>query len=137
MTDSGLITVASAFTVAETVERFVAAATAHGMQIFARIDHAEGAAKVGLPLRPTYLIIFGHPKGGTALMQDRQSAGIDLPLKALAWQDADGKTWLTCNDAAWIAARHGLGPASAQAVKAIACALSSLMATATGQSATT
>ena len=120
MADDGLITIASSFSVRETVERLVSFATSRGLMVFARIDHGDGAAKVGLPLRPTELVIFGHPTGGTPLMQDRQTAGIDLPIKALAWQDADGKVWLTCNDNAWIARRHGLGPASAQAVKAIA-----------------
>jgi uncharacterized protein (DUF302 family) len=120
MPDDGLITVASSFSVRETIERLVSFVTSHGILVFARIDHADGAAKVGLPLRPTELLIFGHPKGGTPLMQERQTAGIDLPIKALAWEDADGKVWLTYSDAAWIAERHGLGPASAQAVKAIA-----------------
>src|SRR6202166_2416668 len=103
MPEDGLITVASSFSVRETVDRLVSFATSHGLVVFARIDHADGAAKVGLPLRPTELVIFGHPKGGTPLMQDRQTAGIDLPLKALAWEDADGKVWLSCTDAAWIA----------------------------------
>jgi uncharacterized protein (DUF302 family) len=123
MSDDGLITVASSFSVRETVERLVSFATSHGLMVFARIDHADGAAKLGLPLRPSVLVMFGHPKGGTPLMQDRQTAGIDLPLKALAWEDADGKAWLTYDDAAWIAQRHGLGPASAQAVQAIAAGL--------------
>jgi uncharacterized protein (DUF302 family) len=123
MADDGLITVPSSVSVRETVERLVGFATSHGLIVFARIDHADGAAKVGLPLRPTELVIFGNPKGGTPLMQDRQTAGIDLPVKALAWEDADGKVWLTLNDAAWIAQRHGLGAASAQAVQAIAAGL--------------
>jgi uncharacterized protein (DUF302 family) len=131
MPDDGLITVASSFSVRETVERLVSFVTSHGLVVFARIDHAEGAAQVGLPLRPTELVIFGHAKGGTPLMQDRQTAGIDLPLKALAWEDADGKVWLTCNDAAWIARRHGLGPASAPAVKAIAAGLAAAAKAAT------
>jgi uncharacterized protein (DUF302 family) len=131
MPDDGLITVASSFSVRETVERLVSFVTSHGLVVFARIDHAEGAAQVGLPLRPTELVIFGHAKGGTPLMQDRQTAGIDLPLKALAWEDADGKVWLTCNDAAWIARRHGLGPASAPAVKAIAAGLAAAARAAT------
>jgi uncharacterized protein (DUF302 family) len=99
--------------------------------VFARIDHADGAAKAGLPLRPTALVMFGHAKGGTPLMQDRQTAGIDLPLKALAWEDADGKVWLTCNDAAWIAQRHGLGPASRQAVQAMAAGVAAAVKAAT------
>ena len=131
MADNGLITIPSNFSVRETVERLVSFATSHGLMVFARIDHADGAAKVGLPLRPTELVLFGHAKGGTPLMQDRQTAGIDLPLKALAWEDADHKVWLTYNDAAWIAQRHGLGPASAPAVQAIAAGLAAAAKAAT------
>ena len=131
MPGNGLITVASSFSVRETVERLVSFATSHGLTVFARIDHADGAAKAGLPLRPTELVIFGHAKGGTPLMADRQTAGIDLPLKALAWEDADGKVWLTCNDAAWIAQRHGLGPASAKAVQAMAAGIAAAVKAAT------
>lgn len=123
MTDNGLTTIASAYSVSETIDRLVAAVTPLGMNVFARIDHAEGAAKVGMPLRPTQLLLFGNPKGGTPLMQDKQTAGIDLPLKALAWEDFGGKVWLTYNEAAWIAQRHGLGAASAAAVTAIAAGL--------------
>jgi uncharacterized protein (DUF302 family) len=131
MPEDGLITVASSFSVRETADRLVSFATSHGLVVFTRIDHADGAVKVGLPLRPTELVIFGHPKGGTPLMQDRQTAGIDLPLRALAWEDASGRVWLTCNDAAWIARRHGLGPASAQAVTAIAAGLAAATTAAT------
>jgi uncharacterized protein (DUF302 family) len=131
MADNGLTTVASSFSVRETIERLVSFATSRRLAVFARIDHADGAAKAGLPLRPTELVIFGNPKGGTPLMQDRQTAGIDLPLKALAWQDADGKVWLTYNEVAWIAQRHGLGPASAEAVKAIAAGLAAAAKAAT------
>jgi uncharacterized protein (DUF302 family) len=131
MADDGLITVPSTFSVRETIERLVGFATSHGLAVFARVDHADGAAKVGLPLRPTELVIFGNPKGGTPLMQDCQTAGIDLPLKALAWEDDDGKVWLTLNDAAWIAKRHGLGPASAQAVQGIAAGLAAAAKAAT------
>jgi uncharacterized protein (DUF302 family) len=123
MTDNGLTTIASAHSVPETIDRLVAAITPLGMNVFARIDHAEGAAKVGIPLRPTQLLLFGNPKGGTPLMQDKQTAGIDLPLKALAWEDAGGKVWLTYDEAAWIAHRHGLGATSAAAVTAIAAGL--------------
>jgi uncharacterized protein (DUF302 family) len=131
MPDDGLITIASSFSVRETVERLVAFATTHRLTVFARIDHADGAAKAGLPLRPTELVIFGQAKGGTPLMAERQTAGIDLPLKALAWEDADGRVWLTCNDAAWIAQRHGLGSASRQAVQAVAAGIAAAMAAAT------
>jgi uncharacterized protein (DUF302 family) len=84
-----------------------------------------------MQLRPTELIIFGHPRGGTSLMIDRQTAGIDLPVKALAWEDAEGKVWLTNNDARWLAERHGLGPQSTAAVDAIAAGLSMLAVEAT------
>jgi uncharacterized protein (DUF302 family) len=74
-------------------------------------------------LRPTELLIFGNARGGTALMQDHQTAGLDLPLKALAWEDAEHKVWLTHNATAWIVKRHGLGETSAAAVAAIEAAL--------------
>jgi uncharacterized protein (DUF302 family) len=120
MSHSGLVSVQSRVSANETLERLLAALAARKLTVFARVDHAAGAASVGLPLRPTEVVMFGNPKGGTALMQDRQSAGIDLPLKALIFEDADGKAWLTYNDPAWIAERHGLGAASAPAVKAMA-----------------
>jgi len=131
LADAGLETVASAFPVAETVDRLAAAAEAAGMTVFARVDHAAGAAEVGLPLRPTELILVGNPRGGTPLMQDAQTAGIDLPLRALAWEDADGRVWVTTNDTAWIAARHGLGEASAAAVSAVSAGLARIVCEAT------
>src|SRR5438105_15758182 len=91
------------------MDRLEAEVRAKGMTIFARIDHAAGAAAVGLTLRPTELIIFGNARGGTPLMQASQTAGIDLPLKALVWQDGAGKTWLSYNEPSWIVQRHGLG----------------------------
>ena len=83
------------------------------MTVFARIDHAAGAAEVGLTLRPTELIIFGNARGGTPLMQSVQTIGIDLPLKALVWQDAGGKTWISYDEPNWIAQRHGVANAEA------------------------
>jgi len=83
----------------------------HGLEVFARIDHAAGAAKVGLNLRPTELIIFGNARGGTPLMQSIQTVGIDLPLKALVWEDAAGKTWISYNEPSWIAQQHGIANA--------------------------
>jgi uncharacterized protein (DUF302 family) len=132
LADDGLVTVPSAVPVSETVDRLAAAAEGAGMQVFARVDHAAGAAEVGMPLRPTELILVGNPRGGTPLMQDGQTAGIDLPLRALAWEDADGRVWVTTNDAAWIAARHGLGEASAAAVAAVSAGLARIVAEATG-----
>jgi uncharacterized protein (DUF302 family) len=131
MTGNGLVTIPSQFPASETMQRFVAALTARGVTVFARIDHADGAAKVGMTLRPTELLIFGHPKGGTPLMLSRQTAGIDLPLKALAWQDADGKNWLTLNSAAWLAQRHELSDETAAAVKAMDQAMTAIAQEAT------
>jgi uncharacterized protein (DUF302 family) len=120
MPNNGLVSLQSRVSANETLDRLLAALAARKLIVFARVDHAAGAASAGLPLRPTEVVMFGSPKGGTALMQDRQPAGIDLPLKALVWEDAAGKAWLTYNDPAWIAERHGLGAASAAAVKAMA-----------------
>jgi uncharacterized protein (DUF302 family) len=124
--NNGLITVASRFSVGETLDQLTAALTEAGLRVFARIDHASGAEEVGLSLRPTELLIFGHPKGGTPLMQDKQTAGIDLPVKALAWEDEEGSVWLTYNEAAWLATRHGLGASSQNAIKAIETGLATL-----------
>jgi uncharacterized protein (DUF302 family) len=129
---AGLITVESAFPASETADRLAAAAEAAGMRVFARVDHAAGAAEAGMELRPTELLLLGSPRGGTPLMQDRQTAGIDLPLRALAWEDADGRSWVTTNDAAWIAGRHGLGEATAAAVAAVSAALARIVGQATG-----
>ncbi len=101
------------------------------MSVFARIDHAAGAAAVGLTLRPTELLIFGNPKAGTALMLAAQTSGIDLPLKALSYQDETGKTWLAYNDPNWIAARHGLTGPAAAAAEPMAAALGALVKQAT------
>ena len=90
------------------MQKLIGAVTAKGLAILAHIDHAGAAAEAGMELRPTDLLIFGNPKGGTPLMQANQTMGIDLPLKALVWQDQDGKTWLGYNDPAWLcaSARH-------------------------------
>ena len=103
----GLVAVKSAHPPKATLDRFEATAKERGLTVFARIDHAAGAQKVGKTLRPTELLIFGNPQGGTPLMECAQSAGIDLPLKALVWEDAQGQSWLGYNDPAWLAQRHG------------------------------
>ena len=102
----GLIASKSKYSVKETMDKFEAVAKSKGMNIFARINHAAGAKKVGQELRPTELLIFGNPKGGTPLMKCSQSFAIDLPLKALAWQDESGQVWLGVNDIEKLAARH-------------------------------
>jgi uncharacterized protein (DUF302 family) len=107
----GLTTLASRFDPKETMDRLEGEIGAKGLEIFARIDHAAGAAEVGLTLQPTKLIIFGNARGGTPLMQSAQTAGIDLPLKALVWQDAENQTWLSYNEPSWIAQRHGVANA--------------------------
>ena len=104
----GLTSIQSSFGPKETMDRLEAEIRANGMEVFARIDHAAGAAKVGLTLAATELIIFGNARAGTPLMQSVQTVGIDLPLKALVWRDAANKTWLSYNEAGWIARRHGI-----------------------------
>jgi len=107
----GLTSIESTFGPKETMDRLEAEIHQKGMNVFARIDHAAGAANVGLALAPTELIIFGNPRGGTPLMQSVQTVGIDLPLKVLVWQDAANKTWLSYNEPGWIAQRHGVAGA--------------------------
>jgi uncharacterized protein (DUF302 family) len=108
MAADGLTTLRSSYGPKDTMTRLEAEVKARGMTVFARIDHAAGAAGVGLSLRPTELLIFGNAKAGTPLMQMVQTTGIDLPLKALVWEDASGDTWLSYNDPAWLAQRHGV-----------------------------
>ena len=117
MAVQGLTTIKSSHSPRETMKRLEAAITAKGLTVFARIDHAAGASGAGLSLRPTEVLIFGNAKGGTPLMQPVQTIGIDLPLKALVWQDATGETWLSYNDPAWLAARHGLNGMEGVAAK--------------------
>ena len=130
MSENGLITITSNHSVKETLDRLEASLRGNGVTVFARIDHAAGAASVDMTLPPTELIIFGQPQAGTPLMQAQQSIGIDLPLKMLAWQDGNGKNWLAYNDIAWLATRHGLGEDLAPAINGIAKALAKLAETA-------
>ena len=132
MTENGLVTIASTHSVKETIDRIEAEAKRKGLTIFARIDHAAGASGVGLPLRPTELLIFGNANGGTPLMQAAQTIGIDLPLKALAWEDAAGKVWLSYNDPAWLAGRHGIAPQTGNVTQSLAGALAGLAKHAAG-----
>ena len=132
MAADGLITIPSSYGAKDTADRLDAAINARGMTVFARIDHAAGAAEAELALRPTELLVFGNAKGGTPLMQSNQTIGIDLPLKALVWQDAPGKTWLSYNDPSWLAKRHGLGSEVDPTVNAMAAGLSAIAREATG-----
>jgi len=131
MSTAGLITVASAFPVRETIDRLATLVEAYGLRVFARIDHSANAREVGAELRPTELLVFGHPRAGTVLMQDQQTAGIDLPVKALAWQDDQDRVWLTYNDTNWMAERHHLGSASEPVLSAIEGGLARIAAQAT------
>jgi len=105
----GLVSLKSPHSVQATTDRLEAIVEDKGLNVFARIDHAAGAEKVGQSLRPTQLLIFGNPKGGTPFMQCAQSVGIDLPLKALVWEDEAGQVWLGYNAPSYIAERHGAG----------------------------
>jgi len=116
----------------ETINRLEAEIRSRGMTVFAHIDHAAGAAGVGLSLRPTDVLLFGNARGGTPLMQSIQTIGIDLPLKMLVWRDAAGDTWLSYNDPHWIAKRHGMGQEAEATVSAMSAALDALAKIAAG-----
>jgi uncharacterized protein (DUF302 family) len=116
------------------MDRLEAEIRAQGMTVFARIDHATGGAEAGLELRPTELIIFGNARGGTPLMQSVQTVGIDLPLKALVWEDASGTTWLSYNEPSWIAQRHNI-PNAESTVSKMTVALSAMSRKATENAA--
>ena len=109
--DNGLTTVKSSVGVTETINRLEALLKEKGITVFARIDHQAEAAKVGLSMKASQLLIFGNPKAGTPLMKAAPTAAIDLPLKALAWEDADGKVWLSYNRPDLLKQRHGLDDA--------------------------
>jgi len=106
--DNGLMKRQSKYSVKETADRFESAIKAKGLTFFARINHSENAKRVGKELRPTELIIFGNPKAGTPLMLSNQTIGIDLPQKALIWQDESGKVWVACNKPKYLAKRHNI-----------------------------
>jgi uncharacterized protein (DUF302 family) len=130
----GLTTVPSDFGPEEMMKQLEAEIKAHSLGIFARVNHAALAAETGLMLRPTEVILFGNPRGGTPLMQASQTIGIDLPLKALVWQDASGKTWISYNEPAWLAKRHGVTGADG-AVTAMTRTLADIAAKAGGNPA--
>lgn len=120
----GVVALKSRHPPRETMNRLEASAKERGLIVFARIDHAAGAARVGKTLRPTEVLVFGNPAGGTPLMECAQTVGIDLPMKALVWEDAQGEVWLGYNDPAWLAMRHGVP--ECPAAQAIAKVLSGL-----------
>ncbi len=106
--DQGMVSKKSAHSVKATLDRLEAVLKKKGLTIFARVNHGAGAKKSDIPLRPTELLLFGNPKLGSHLFTSQQTAGIDLPMKALAWEDEQGQVWLTYNDPAFIAQRHGI-----------------------------
>jgi uncharacterized protein (DUF302 family) len=130
MTPNGLVICISSFGPKETMDR-LAAVTTRGISIMARIDHAAGAAAIGMELRPTEVLIFGNPRAGAPLMQAVQIVGIDLPLKALVWQDEDGTTWLAYNDLQWLAQRHGADAGLNRTLRTMADALAAVAREAT------
>lgn len=124
----GLVSTKSPLTVKKTMDRLESLVQQKGMKVFARIDHAKGAASVGKTLRPTELLIFGNPQGGTPFMECAQTVGIDLPLKALVWEDVTGQVWLGYNAPLFLARRHevpdcAVAEKMTQALAAIAAAV--------------
>jgi uncharacterized protein (DUF302 family) len=117
--DTGITRIASGHSVAETLQRLESLLTQRGVMIFARIDFSGDAARAGLTLRPEQMLIFGNPKAGTPLMQSVPAAGLDLPLKALVWEDAEGRTQIAYNDPQYIIRRHGLDAALAANLAAV------------------
>jgi len=107
-TDHGIVRIASHHTVAETVDRIESLLKQRGILVFARIDFSADAARAGLTMRPEQLLIFGNPKAGTPLMLAAPVAGLDLPLKALVWQEADDRVWIAYNDPRYVVRRHAL-----------------------------
>jgi len=130
LADNGLINIKSSHDLQGTAYRLEKALETKGMTVFARINHSEGAQKVGESLRPTELIIFGNPKAGTPLMQCKQSMAIDLPQKALIWEDEEGQVWLSYNDPKYMAKRHGI-KGCIEVIKGIENALSNFANAAT------
>jgi uncharacterized protein (DUF302 family) len=103
-----MIALKSSHSAKGTMDRLEGLVKQRGLTVFARIDHAAGAAKVGKSLRPTEVLIFGNPQGGTPFIECAQSVGIDLPLKALVWEDSSGQVWLGYNDPSFLAKRHAI-----------------------------
>ncbi len=110
VTQNGLIDKPSRHSVEQTVEKLEQLLQSRGIRLFTVIDHSGEAAKVGMTMRPTKLLIFGNPKAGTPLMLAAPSVAIDLPLKLLVWEDGAGKVWLSYNDPDYLKERHGLPP---------------------------
>lgn len=106
--DNGMVHLSSPYSYSETLQRVEAALHSRSLSVFARIDHSGEATRVGLSMHPTQVIIFGSPKGGTPLMVASPTLAIDLPLKALVWEDAGGKVWVSYNTAEYLKQRHNI-----------------------------
>ena len=130
----GLTTVKSRYGPAETLARLENSIAAHGLTVFANIDHAAGAKDVGMDLPPTRVLIFGSPKSGTPLMQMSDTIGLQLPLKILVRQQANGETLLAYDDPAWIARRYGLEEAANPVVAKMQAAIAAIAGAAAGGS---
>ena len=120
--DNGMVAVKSPHSAADTLSRLEAQVRQRNLAVVARVDHAAGAQRVAQTLRPTEVMIFGNPQAGTPLMQCAQGVGIDLPMKALVWVDAQQQVWLAYNDPVWLVRRHGGAdcPAAENVRKALA-----------------
>ena len=129
-TENGIITIKSSHTVSETINKLENVLNKKGMTIFKRVNHTAGAEKAGLTLRPTELLIFGNPKVGTPLMSCSQTAALDLPQKALVYEDESGQVWLAYNDPAYMAQRHNIKGCE-EAVKKVTNALAKFASVAT------
>ncbi|MGD8559583.1 MAG: DUF302 domain-containing protein [Gammaproteobacteria bacterium] len=129
--DNGMISKKSNYSVKETLDRLEDVLKKKGITIAVRWSHSENGKKAGIPIRPTELLIFGNPKLGTHFFTSNQTAGIDLPMKALAWKDEKGQVWLTYNDPAYIAKRHGINDRD-DIIKKMSGALDKLSSVATG-----
>jgi uncharacterized protein (DUF302 family) len=132
MTVQGLTTRPSKYGPKDTANRAVSAIKDHGITLVAMVDHTEAAARVGMSLRPTLLLIFGNAKTGTPLMQAAQTMGIDLPLKLLVWEDSAGGTNISYNDVEWLGRLHGVGGDSAHALAVLVGSLADIAAEAVG-----
>lgn len=129
--DNGMITKKSNYSVKETLDRLEGVLKEKGITIALRWSHSDKGNSVGIPLRPTELLIFGNPKLGTNMFTSKQTAGIDFPMKALAWEDEKGQVWLTYNDPAYLAKRHGITDRD-EVVKKMTGALGKFTSAATG-----
>ena len=117
--ESGVINLASPYSVDDTAQRLMAVLEHAGMTVFARIDQRGAAQAVGLTMRPMMLVLFGNPKAGTPLLQTYPTLAIDLPLKALVWEDADGRVWLSTNSPQYLQNRHSMTEAPFVGVTAL------------------